>query len=242
MAQNIYDDAGFFSGYAALPRSQFGLEAAPEWPELRAMVGSVAGARVADLGCGYGWFCRWAAAEGAASVLGLDLSERMLARAREFPTDARITYERADLENLDLADRRFDLVYSSLTLHYLPDLGPLLRAVRGAMDPGGRVVCSVEHPVLTAPTTTEFVTQDGDVIWPLSHFADEGPRVTNWLADGVVKHHRTAATFVRELVAAGFVVDGLGEWTPNAADLHEHPEWARERHRPFFLLLSARTV
>ena len=125
---------------------------------------------------------------------------------------------------------------------YLPDLGPLLRAVRGAMDPGGRVVCSVEHPVLTAPAAAEFVAHDGDVIWPLSHFADEGPRVTNWLADGVVKHHRTAATYVRELVAAGFVVDGLGEWTPNAADLHEHPEWARERHRPFFLLLSARTV
>ena len=40
-----------------------------------------AGSRVLDLGCGMGWFCRWAAENGAASVLGIDLSSNMLDRA-----------------------------------------------------------------------------------------------------------------------------------------------------------------
>jgi len=58
MSQNIYDNPGFFEGYAQLPRSQQGLAGAPEWPALQAMLPTLAGKRVLDLGCGYGWFCR----------------------------------------------------------------------------------------------------------------------------------------------------------------------------------------
>ena len=38
MAQNIYDDAEFFSAYSNLRRSVDGLAGAPEWPYLRAML------------------------------------------------------------------------------------------------------------------------------------------------------------------------------------------------------------
>jgi 2-polyprenyl-3-methyl-5-hydroxy-6-metoxy-1,4-benzoquinol methylase len=86
MAQNIYDDEVFFKANSHLERSLNGLEGAPEWPALRAMLPELAGLRVLDLGCGFGWFSRWAAESGAASVLGIDLSERMLARARSDTT------------------------------------------------------------------------------------------------------------------------------------------------------------
>jgi SAM-dependent methyltransferase len=59
-----------------------GLAGAAEWPALRAILPDVNGLRVIDLGCRYGWFCRWARQNGAATVLGLDVSERMLAQAR----------------------------------------------------------------------------------------------------------------------------------------------------------------
>src|SRR5262249_42418522 len=74
VTQNIYDDAGFFAGYSRLRRSVDGLDGAPEWPTLRAMLPDVAGKRVVDLGCGFGWFCRFAREAGAAQVLGLDVS------------------------------------------------------------------------------------------------------------------------------------------------------------------------
>src|SRR5215216_1522287 len=103
MTQNIYDDAGFFAGYSALPRSIHGLDGAPEWPTLRAGLPDLKGLRVLDLGCGFGWFCRYARSAGAASAIGLDVSERMLARARTETADDAISYARADLEEFTLA-------------------------------------------------------------------------------------------------------------------------------------------
>ena len=60
MAQNIYDDEEFFVAYSGLRRSVEGLDGAPEWPTLRSMLPPMSGLRVVDLGCGFGWFTRWA--------------------------------------------------------------------------------------------------------------------------------------------------------------------------------------
>jgi 2-polyprenyl-3-methyl-5-hydroxy-6-metoxy-1,4-benzoquinol methylase len=92
MTQNIYDNPAFFEGYSKLVRSVQGLAGAPEWPALMALLAPMRGLRVVDLGCGYGWFCRWAGEQGAASVLGLDVSEKMLERARSSSADPAITY------------------------------------------------------------------------------------------------------------------------------------------------------
>ncbi|MCG6268687.1 class I SAM-dependent methyltransferase [Vibrio furnissii] len=144
MSQNIYDNAAFFDGYAQLPRSQFGLDGAPEWASIEAMLPDLTGKSVVDLGCGYGWFCRAATDKGAAKVLGIDLSQKMLDKAHAMTSDARITYQRGDLEHLALGDAQFDLVYSSLALHYLPDLNPIFATVFQALKPGGQLVFSIE--------------------------------------------------------------------------------------------------
>src|SRR6185312_1486097 len=130
MAQNIYDDPGFFERYSRMRRSVGGLDEVLEWPTLRDMVGDVRGRRVLDLGCGMGWFCRWAADAGAASVLGIDLSQNMLARAREMTAAGRpIRYETADLETLALPPDMFDVAHSSLAFHYVEDAGRLYRTI-----------------------------------------------------------------------------------------------------------------
>ncbi|KAF7950478.1 hypothetical protein EAE96_007762 [Botrytis aclada] len=82
MAQNIYDQEDFFKAYAQLPRSVHGLEKAPEFQVLRSWLPSLEGSSFLDLGCGFGWMCRWARENGAKSVQGTDVSENMLARAR----------------------------------------------------------------------------------------------------------------------------------------------------------------
>lgn len=241
MAQNVYDRDDFFAAYARLPRSVDGLDGAPEWPTLRALLPDVAGADVVDLGCGYGWFCRWAAGAGARSVLGVDLSARMLERAAADTADERIAYRRADLEQLELPVGGFDLAYSSLTFHYVVGLDRLLGVVAAALRPGGWLVCSVEHPVCTAPRRPGFVAAaDGRPVWPLDAYGDEGERVTDWLAPGVVKQHRTTETYLRVLRRAGFALADLAEWSPSADQIAAHPDWAAEAERPYFLLLAAR--
>jgi SAM-dependent methyltransferase len=243
VAQNIYDDNKFFTEYSKLARSVKGLDGAPEWPTLRAMLPPMAGRRVVDLGCGFGWFSRWAAEAGAASVLGIDLSERMLARAAAETDDPAITYERHDLDTIELPTDSFDVAYSSLTLHYLADLDRFLETVHRSLAAGGSFVFSIEHPIYSAPSNPGFVIDvRGHLSWPLDQYLVEGPRTTDWLAPGVQKHHRTITTYFSALQHAGFLVDELCEWGPTAEQITAVPEWAIEIERPQFLLVAARRL
>ncbi len=241
MTQNIYDDDGFFAGYSQLPRSVEGLDAAPEWPALRALFPDLRGRAVLDLGCGFGWFCRWARGQGASRILGIDVSEKMLTRARDTTEDTAITYARADMENLALPPESFDLVYSSLALHYVAELDALMAKVRAALLPGGSLVFSVEHPIFTAPTQPGWsVGEAGRKTWPIDGYLDEGPRSTDWLAKGVIKLHRTVATYINMLLRLGFVLSHVEEWGPTAEQIAARPNLADERQRPPFLLVAAR--
>ena len=136
MSQNIYDDPEFFAGYATLDRSVKGLDGAPEWPTIQAMLPALQGKNILDLGCGYGWFCRYARDNQAASVVGLDISQKMLTQAHSMTQGNGIVYRREDLETLSLSPNSFDLVYSSLALHYLRDIARLFVTIYQSLTPG----------------------------------------------------------------------------------------------------------
>jgi ubiquinone/menaquinone biosynthesis C-methylase UbiE len=240
MTQNIYDDE-FFEGYSRLPRSVEGLDGAPEWPALRAMLPDLHGLKILDLGCGFGWFCRWAREQGAAQVLGIDVSEKMLARARATTQDSAITYTRANMEKLELPSGSFDLVYSSLALHYVENLDGLMVEVHRSLVPDGSLVFSVEHPIFTAPAAPGWsANAAGRRIWPVDSYLNEGPRSTDWLAKGVIKQHRTLATYLNMLLRLRYTLRHVEEWGPTEEQIAAHPQWADERQRPPFLLIGAR--
>ena len=241
MTQNIYDNAEFFEGYSRLSRSVDGLDGAPEWPALRALLPDLRGLEVLDLGCGFGWFCRWAREQGAAHVLGIDVSENMLARGRATTEDAAITYRQADMERLSLPAAAFDVVYSSLAFHYVEALNDLMSRVFQALVPGGHLVFSVEHPLYTAPTHPGWtVDAAGRKTWPVDRYLHEGPRSTDWFTTGVIKQHRTLASYVNMLVRLGFVLSHIEEWGPTPQQIAARPSLAQELERPTFLLLAAR--
>jgi len=240
MTQNIYDNPAFFEGYSQLGRSVEGLAGAAEWPALQALLPTLSGRNVVDLGCGYGWFCRWAREQGAEKVLGLDVSEKMLARAMASTLDPAITYARADLEKLDLPEAAFDLAYSSLTLHYIKDLAGLLETVHRALVPGANLIFSIEHPIYMAPTQPGWlIDAQGRKTWPIDSYQVEGPRTTNWLAKGVIKQHRTVGTLLNLLIRAGFTITHVEDWGPTDAQIMARPELAEERERPMMLLVAA---
>lgn len=240
MTQNIYDDEEFFARYSRLPRSIEGLDGAPEWPALRALLPDLRGLAVLDLGCGFGWFCRWARQQGAARVLGIDVSEKMLARAAAATPDRAVTYTRADMERLELPPESFDLVYSSLALHYVRNLEELVSVVHRALIARGSLVFSVEHPIFTAPSRPSWtIGAAGQKTWPVDGYLAEGPRSTDWLAKGVVKQHRTIGTYLNMLVRSGFAICRVEEWGPTEQQIAAQPNWADERQRPPFLLVAA---
>ena len=240
MTQNIYDNEEFFAGYSRLPRSIEGLDGAPEWPALRVLLPDLRGCRILDLGCGFGWFCRWARQQGAACVLGIDVSEKMLARARATTADPAITYTQADMEDLELQPTSFDVVYSSLALHYVENLQRLMSQTYCSLVPGGILVFSVEHPIFTAPSDPNWsLNAAGRKIWPVDGYLDEGLRSTDWLAKGVIKQHRTLAAYLNMLIGVGFAITHVEEWGPTVQQIVTEPSWADERQRPPFLLAAA---
>ncbi len=240
MAQNIYDTPEFFEGYSRLARSVHGLDGAPEWPAIQALLPPLEGLRIVDLGCGFGWFARSARTQGAAHVLGLDLSERMLARAQAETKDPGIAYVRTNLERLELPKGAFDLAYSSLALHYVADFGRLVGVVFRALRPGGYFVFTIEHPIYMASTQPGWLQRDdGRRTWPVDNYAVEGPRVTDWLAKGVVKQHRMLGTTLNGLIGAGFAIRHVQEWHPTPDQLAAQPALADEMERPMMVLISA---
>jgi 2-polyprenyl-3-methyl-5-hydroxy-6-metoxy-1,4-benzoquinol methylase len=240
LAQNIYDDPKFLAGYSQFPRSRDGLEATSEWPALRALLPEIAGKRVVDLGCGFGQLSRWLGDAGAASVLGIDLSEKMLARAVTETTDPAVTYRRANLDELVLQPQSADLIVSSMALHYVEDFGRISAMLFDALAPGGQLVFSVEHPIYAARAEPEWVAAaDGRQAFAIADYLIEGRRVTNWIVDGIVKFHRTIGTMLNILVDAGFEYGAVDEWKPSDAQFAAHPEWrTTELTRPMFLLMS----
>ena len=119
MFQSHYDDPVFFKKYGQMPRSREGLAGAGEWPALEAVLPDFSGKRLLDLGCGYGWHCAYALDHGAKRVVGVDLSRRMLGVAQQKIDDPRAQLICGAIETVDFPSDSFDVVLSSLALHYV---------------------------------------------------------------------------------------------------------------------------
>ena len=239
--QNKYDDPAFFANYSQMARSTAGLEAAGEWPAFRAMLPDLRDKRVLDLGCGFGWHCRYAREQGARSVVGVDISEKMLARARESANDTVIAYRQMAIEDIDFAAGAFDVVLSSLALHYVEHFDIVCRKVHSCLVPGGSFVFSVEHPIFTALAAQDwYYGPYGERLhWPVDHYQEEGPRQARFLDHDVLKYHRTVATYMNALIDASFTITRLWESLPVPEMIAEHPDMQDETRRPMFLLISA---
>lgn len=237
---NVYDTQDFFAAYAQMPRSQGGLAAAGEWYMLQPLFPDVQGAAVLDLGCGYGWHCRYAADHGAARVLGLDVSEKMIAEARRRNAHPAITYRVLGLEAYDYPAACYDLVVSNLALHYLEDLDAVYRNVYRTLKPGGTFLFNIEHPVFTAGVNEDWVYDDSGkpLYWPVDDYYRPGIRTTRFLGHEVTKYHHTLTQILMGLLRAGFRLDAVEEAGP-APDALDLPGMRDELRRPMMLLVKA---
>lgn len=240
MAQNIYDNQDFFDKYSKLDRQVKGHNGAPEWNSIKRLLPDLKDKRVVDLGCGFGWFCRFATEQGARSVLGIDISKNMIAKAKSFSSNPGITYKVADLDEITLTKNSFDFAYSSLTFHYIKDFARLMSAIYDSLAPKSYFVFTMEHPVYTSPENQKLIeNNNGDQTWLLNNYQIEGKRTSDWLAKGVIKYHRTMATILNSLIKVGFTLEYIEEWKPSEEQLNKHPDWKEEITRPCFLIISA---
>src|SRR5699024_10922356 len=129
MHENKYDYNRFFKKYAEMSRSKYGLKGAGEWSAFQKILPNFQSKKVLDLGCGYGWHCKYAVEQGADHVLGIDLSYKMLETAKQKNSASNITYRRAAIEDLNFSPETFDIILSSLAFHYIKDFETIIQNI-----------------------------------------------------------------------------------------------------------------
>lgn len=195
--------------------------------ELLEMVGPVEGQRVLDIACGHGPISRLLAGRGARRVTGLDLSTRLIQRARE---DERldplgVDYIEADASSQTaLPGATFDLAVSNFGLSDIDDLDGLCKTVARVLVPGGRFVFSILHPCFSgSPGVSGSWAAEHryyDEMW----WAATGEHST--LRQEVGANHRMISTYLNSLRGEGLLLDALREPEPDQDLIERSPEMA----------------
>ncbi|HCX61225.1 class I SAM-dependent methyltransferase [Sedimentibacter sp.] len=240
MKENKYDDSVFFQKYSQMSRSQEGLQGAGEWETLKKLLPDFKGKRVLDLGCGYGWHCIYAMENGASSVVGVDISSKMLEAAKEKTHFPEVEYICRPIEEVDFPAESFDIILSSLALHYVADYENLIKKIYKMLKYDSNLVFTVEHPVFTAYGTQEWhYNENGEILhFPVDNYYYEGKRTAVFLGEKVIKYHRTLTTYLNTLLMNGLIINNVMEPQPpeNMLDI---PGMKDEMRRPMMLIVSA---
>ena len=204
-----------------------------ERPSTVALLPDVRGLKVLDAGCGPGIYAEYLTRSGAL-VTAVDVSPAMVALAKERVSSL------ADVQHWDLAncplpfrDSAFDVVLSSLTIHYILDLDKLFGEFFRLLQPGGCFVFSTHHPIADYAShsdgnyySTELVEEEWNTV---------GRPVK------VRFYRRPMSALFGALLAANFSIETISEGRPSEDCRTKHPEaFKRLTSKPGFLFVRAR--
>lgn len=196
-----------------------------EKPAMYALLPNLSCASVLSIGCGTGEECAELNSRGA-NVTGLDISSTSIAYATKNVPD--VTFKTLDMDSPSIIKTfdigQFDLIYSSLTLHYSNNLERLLKNLNTLLSPRGCLLFSVGHPLRWAAQVDQSTNGKSVLMgYRQSHskfeiFGDylgtrkftqklsDGPEVTYWM--------RPISTYFNLLQDAGFTVEKFQEPSP----------------------------
>lgn len=243
--QNIYDNETFFEGYKKIRDNEVNANNLFEIPALFSMMPDLKGKKVLDLGCGFGVHCKHFVDAGAELVVGIDISEKMLEVAKTENSDPKIQYINMPMEDISKLKEKFDVVISSLALHYVEDFGGVTENVYNLLNENGIFIFSQENPLCTSHSGGDRWTRDenGNKLYVnLANYGVEGERESVWFVDNVKKYHRTFSTIVNTLIEAGFAIEKMIEPLPTDELLKKYPNYKDLFHKPDFLLIKAKIM
>ena len=199
-------------------------------------------ARVLDVGTGEGQVARAASGIGAEHVVGIDPTWAQLRVAHV--RDGGPRYVRATADALPFGPGAFDAVVVCLVFEHIADHVPAIAEIARVLEPGGRFVFFLNHPLLQAPSSG----------WVIDHILEEqywrvGPYLVEdvtmeELAPGVVLPfvHRPISHYVNAMATHGLLVERMEEPMPPEGFLARAPEYRDAATIPRLLLLVATKV
>lgn len=238
--QNIYDNDKFFESFKEIRADEINFNDLIETPILLGMMPELKGKRVLDVGCGMGQHAGQYSDMGALSVLGTDISEKMLDFARENNSAENIEYMKLPFEELDKIEGEYDVVTSSLALDYAEDLCDVLKKINGLLIPGGKLVFSISNPISTAydGVYDRYTrTEEGVRLYAnLHNYNIEGLRKFRWCVDDYEVYHRRFSTLINNIVSAGFILEECRESSLPDEVIEKYPDkFGGLYHQPDFI-------
>ncbi|MEG0852916.1 MAG: class I SAM-dependent methyltransferase [Angelakisella sp.] len=241
--QNIYDNQDFFDGYKKLRGNPSSANDLVEKPALFSLAPNLYDKTVLDIGCGYGENCVQFLKLGASMIKGIDISAKMLEIANKENSSPNIQYINKSMTELAEITEKFDVVFSSLAVHYIEDFDKLVADIFNLLNQDGYFIFSQEHPLTTALLTQNYWTRNAEnerIHYNLTTYALEGERKVTWIVDGVIKYHRTISSIINSLSGAGFAIEKMLEPIPSKDIMEQYPSYKKYIHKPDFLLIKAK--
>lgn len=243
--QNIYDNEIFFEDFKEKRSNEVNFNDLIETPILLAMLPDLHGKNILDIGCGMGQHAKQYSDMGAESVLGIDISEKMLGYARKHFYADNITYRQMVLEDICELNQKFDLVTSSLVFDYVKDFDKLMKDVHAIMEDGANFVFSMSHPMATAydgqcPRYTR--SESGERLYAnINNYFVEGQRKITWVVDDYELYHRTFSSILNSMIKAGFLIEECQESQISDKLRKQYPDmFGGTIHRPDFVFFRCR--
>ena len=168
LSLNVYNDEDFAGQYAN--KIEYNSHnALYERPATLSLLPDVKGKKIPDAGCGPGEYSNILLDRGA-EVTAIDYSDEMIRLTNE-RTEGKVRTVKANL-NFSLyflKDDEFDIIVSSLTIHYIRDLRNLFSEFNRVLKVNGELIVSTHHPFLDYLLHPEGSYYDTELIkdkWP----------------------------------------------------------------------------
>ena len=198
--------------------------------------------RVLDVGCGEGQISRLAVARGAEVVVGVDPTWAQVEVATARAGGAR--YARSGAGALPFRDGAFDAVVACLVFEHIRDVDDAIAEVARVLEPGGRFLFFLNHPLLQTPNSGWI---DDQILDPPEQYWRIGPYLTEddseeEVAPGVLLPfiHRPLNRYVNAMAGAGLFIERMEEPPPPEGFLERAAEYREAATIPRLLFLVAR--
>lgn len=207
------------------------------FPTMTKWVDAKKGMRILDVGCGNGGLARLFAKAGA-DVVGVDFSEIFIEKAKERSKDFNIDYRVIDATNEEqlnslIDSEKFNCIVSSMVLHDMPTIEPLINALSKLLKNNGVFIFSVPHPCFNSGLVEIAQLKENmnqkKLLLPNRYIHSETFEMLSKPGQPVkqICFHRPLSELFNTLFSAGFVMTGFVEPIAKKGDLPEDYLWEK---------------
>jgi len=198
--------------------------------------------RVLDVGTGEGQLARLFVAAGASLAVGVDPAHNQIAEG--VARGGGVHYGRAQASSLPFVDATFDAAVACLVFEHIDELDVSLAEVARVLEPDGRFVLFLNHPLLQTPGSgwiDDHTMEPAEQYWRIGPYLVESAQVEEVYKGVFIPFvHRPLSRYVNALVDAGLVIERMIEPAPPEGFLERAPAYRDASAIPRLLVLVCR--